>query len=84
MPKFLYINSEVILNFEEQNIYSLFAPLTFENLDPLSLEFNTLQFENQDTESIPNNFTQLTFENQAALLDNFINLTFENQDNTIL
>lgn len=86
MPKFIFINSEVVLTFEEQSILALFTPLTFENLDPLSLQFNTVQFENQDIEFIPNNFTQLTFENQnpATLPDNLQSLTFENQDNTIL
>ena len=84
MPKFIFINSEVVLTFEEQSILALFTPLTFENLDPLSLQFNTIQFENQDIEFIPNNFTQLTFENQTTLSDNLQSLTFENQDNTIL
>jgi hypothetical protein len=52
VPKFIYIGQpEFIL-------------LTFENQDPIPLQYITLQFENQDVNSIPNNFTQLTFENQ--------------------
>jgi hypothetical protein len=63
---FFASEAEVILTFEEQDIFAL--------------QFQYLTLDNQDNEFLLPPFTQLTFENQSELSYNIQQLTFENQN----